>query len=188
MTKGAQSISIDLLNELLQLDGVTGKLFWRPRLPRHFVSGRHTAEHRCANWNSQFAGSPAFYTMDLHGYFHGYIFRRVYSAARVVFALANGKWPDNHIDHINGIKSDNRPCNLRDVTRTENMRNRAVSTNSQTGVHGVSLHAGKYDAYITTDGRKRHLGRFKSIEDAAIARRSAEAANGYHINHGRKAA
>lgn len=122
----------------------------------------------------------------MHGYRHGYIFDRLFSAARVVFAMHTGNWPSHHIDHINGVKADDRPINLRDVPASQNMRNRAISSNSSTGVHGVSFYLGKYDAYITVDGKKLNLGRYASFDAAVAARRAAEKEHGYHPNHGRK--
>lgn len=187
MSKAELKVSVQLLHELLTLDADSGKLTWKTRFPRHFNDGSRTAQHQCNNWNSRYAGKEAFYTVDLHGYRHGYIFGSIFSAARVVFAMHSGAWPQHHIDHINGCKSDDRPMNLRDVCRKDNMRNRAISSNSSTGSHGVSFHAGKYDAYITVDGRKKHLGRFESIDSATAARKGAEITHGYHQNHGRTA-
>lgn len=185
MSKFEQSVPASTLHQLLSLDDSTGRLTWKPRLESHFKDGFHSAQHQCNNWNCRFALKEAFYTSDQSGYLQGYIFSKLFSAARVVFALHSGAWPMHHIDHINGNKKDNRPINLRDVSSSDNMRNRAISSNSKTGACGVSLHAGKYDAYITVEKTKTHIGRFSDISDAIAARKSAEIANGYHANHGR---
>lgn len=188
MSKGEKLVSPSLLRELLELDVETGRMTWRARKSSHFTAGYRTAQHQCALWNSAYAGREAFYSVDLGGYRHGYIKNLLFSAARVSYAIHNGNWPRHHVDHVNGRKTDDRPENLRDVPQSQNMRNRAISSNSSTKVHGVSLHLGKYDAYITDSGRKRHLGRFDTLEEATTARRAAERALGYHENHGRKAA
>jgi hypothetical protein len=46
-------------------------------------------------------------------------------AGRAAYVMMTGEQPD-HIDHINGLPHDNRWCNLRSVTVTENNRNKAV--------------------------------------------------------------
>ena len=43
---------------------------------------------------------------------------------RIVWAVCHSKWPDNQIDHIDGDRSNNAIWNLRDVTASENQRNR----------------------------------------------------------------
>lgn len=47
-----------------------------------------------------------------------------YGAHRVAWLLHYGEWPKQQIDHINGNRGDNRMCNLRDVSQTENQQNR----------------------------------------------------------------
>jgi hypothetical protein len=42
-----------------------------------------------------------------------------------------------------------------------------------------------WEAYITVDYKRIHLGRFKNIEDAILARKEAEVAYKFHKNHGR---
>ncbi|AXH72351.1 MAG: HNH endonuclease [Caudoviricetes sp.] len=45
-------------------------------------------------------------------------------AHRLAWFMGTGEWPIHEIDHINGIKSDNRLCNLREATRAQNAHNR----------------------------------------------------------------
>ena len=47
-------------------------------------------------------------------------------AHHVAWILSHGAWPDKVIDHINGMKDDNRICNLREVEFRENAANRHV--------------------------------------------------------------
>jgi len=79
------------------------------------------------------------------------------------------------IDHINLNKLDNRKANLRFATRSQNAFNyRRLSTN-KTGVRGVHFDKSrnKFAAEIIFRGTKIRLGRFESLERAAIVRKKA---------------
>jgi len=79
-----------------------------------------------------------------------------------------------HADHINGIRHDNRRCNLRWVDPAQNMQNKAVYKNSTTGVRGVTaLPNGKYLARVQMAGQRRSVGCFNTLEDAAAAAKAA---------------
>jgi len=98
--------------------------------------------------------------------------RRRYGAHRVVWALVTGQWPVLDIDHINGIRDDNRLCNLRHVDRSTNLENTrsAKSHNKSGGVLGVSIsHKGLITSRIQTKGVNMYLGSFKSVEAASSA-------------------
>lgn len=74
-------------------------------------------------------------------------------------------------DHINGNKLDNRRCNLRVATRSQNSANRKKNpkhTSKYKGVHWHN-HTKKWKAEIKINGKKKYLGVFISEEDAAAA-------------------
>ncbi len=100
---------------------------------------------------------------------------------RVAFAIVNGRFPSNAIDHINGNAADNRIANLREASASENGRNRLAQSNSKTGILGVSWNRAikKYQAQIKAPGKHIHLGFFSTPQEAAAARKTAEA-----IHHG----
>ncbi len=79
------------------------------------------------------------------------------------------------VDHISGNKLDNRRRNLRVCSHQQNMFNQKLRETNTTGYRGVSYskNAGKYEAYISRDGRKIHLGLFVSAEEAAEVRDNA---------------
>lgn len=96
---------------------------------------------------------------------------------RVAFAIVNGRLPAGEVDHVNGVKTDNRIANLRVASRSENGRNVSAHRDSKTGVLGVCLEkrSGKYLARIKTPKKTIHLGLFDTAEEAAAARKTAEA-------------
>jgi hypothetical protein len=109
-----------------------------------------------------------------------------YYAHRLIFLWKTGKFPKNQVDHINGIKNDNRWCNLREVNNTENQKNRSISKANTSGTTGVSWDKDrcKWKAQISIEGKRTNLGCFVGIEDAIKARKEAEIKNGYHNNQG----
>ena len=129
---------------------------------------------------------PAGYVMP-KGYRRIAVKGKRYLTHRLIWLYTNGKFPDNHIDHINGDPSDNRIENLRDVTRQENQKNRSKNCNNKSGYMGVcwSKASDKWKAQIRVGGVKTHLGLFNILEDAAEAYRVASIEQGYHENHGR---
>lgn len=78
------------------------------------------------------------------------------------------------IDHINGIRDDNRICNLRNVTCQQNNWN-------QKKAKGYSYHkkANKWLAYIGLNYKLIHLGSFNTEADARNAYLAAK--EKYHI-------
>ena len=167
------------LAELLAYDPETGVLTWRRRARELFKT-----DGECLRWNNRYAGTRAF-SLNNHGYRDGMIFRRMYRAHRVVWAIHHGVWPDGQIDHINGDRDDNRIANLRLATRSANCRNTKLRKNSSSGIMGVSPFKGRWRAYIRDGGKNIHLGIFSTAAAAAAARKSAEQKLGYHPNHGR---
>lgn len=87
---------------------------------------------------------------------------------RVAWLYIFGKLPDQEIDHINGVKTDNRIANLREATHAENMRNMSRHSDGVSGVLGVSLHkkSGKWKAQCSYGGVNKHLGLFADKECA----------------------
>jgi HNH endonuclease len=84
-----------------------------------------------------------------------------------------GAFPVGSLDHVNGIKTDNRISNLREATHAENQRNQGMYCNNKTGYKGVhwANRERKYIAQCSVNGREHNLGSFDTAEAAYQAYR-----------------
>lgn len=91
------------------------------------------------------------------------------------------------IDHINGIRSDNRICNLRLVDCKENAKNQRKNKRNKNAFGGVFFNKQKkkYVSRIKVNGKSIFLGYFNLIDDAIAARKEANKKYGFHENHGK---
>ncbi len=134
----------------------------------------HTSYNKMAcGWHGKEAG-------HLHhdGYRNVVIRGKLYQIHRVIWLYVYGEMPDGHIDHISRCRDDNRICNLRIVTRSQNKHNGNTYANNTSGVPGVYFmrSCGRWYARINVGGIRRNLGSFVNFEDAVAARRRAKAA------------
>lgn len=97
--------------------------------------------------------------------------RRLFLVHRVVFMLSNNRPIKKgfDIDHINGIKHDNRIENLREVTRRDNSINK--SRHRQGRLAGVSFHqkTNKWTTQIQINNKDIYLGYYDTELDAHLA-------------------
>ncbi|HHL9704187.1 TPA: HNH endonuclease signature motif containing protein [Escherichia coli] len=112
---------------------------------------------------------------------HGYIHIGRYKAHRLAWFFYYGVWPEKDIDHINGIKHDNRIINLREVDDTHNSMNKKhLTPHTLSGFRGVTYHKTerskpKWRVRITdNDGKRICIGLFYSLDEAIAARILAE--------------
>lgn len=112
--------------------------------------------------------SSGYIRMDVCG-------RMVY-VHRIIWEIHNGPIPDGlQIDHINGIRSDNRIENLRVATGRENSQNRKINRDGKLVGCSWDARGGRWVAAIHTNGSRQHLGSFRTEEEAHAAYRKAEA-------------
>lgn len=167
-------IPADQLPTLLQLDRETGRLYWLVRPRELFATQRHASV-----WNAKYAGKEALASPH-KGYRAGRIFGRLYLAHVVVFALEHGRWPSDDIDHRDADKANNKPDNLREATRRQNMQN-SGSKGGSSRYCGVVWHKGgrKWMAHCAdATGKDRYLGLFS--DEAEAARAYDAAAKAWH--------
>lgn len=177
--------SPETLRQLIAYDSSTGVARWRERDPAYFGNGRYGQAATAAAWNRRCAGK-VIGNPTPNGYLSVGIFNRAYTLHRVLWAIYHGEWPSQFIDHINHNRKDNRICNLRAVSRSENMQNQSLRSSNRFGCPGITkTRSGRYVAQSNKGGRTRHLGTCETLEEAVLLRRKWEEENGYHENHGR---
>lgn len=93
----------------------------------------------------------------------------------IIFAIHYNYFPEL-IDHIYRDPTNNNINNLRDANKKINAINTGIPINNTSGCKGVSWNkaCNKWSAQIKIDGKKKHLGTFKTFEDARKARETAE--------------
>lgn len=121
------------------------------------------------------------------GYVHIVIDGERHYAHRLAWQMEVGLIPSGmEIDHIDHNPSNNKIGNLRLVTRSGNRKNRSRDSRNKSGVNGVhwSENAKAWAVQVRSDRKTKHIGYFKDLKKASEARRAAEAALGFHPNHG----
>jgi hypothetical protein len=180
-TNAKHHISAEQARDLLRYEAETGLLFWRERGREHCAS-----DHECQRWNTRFAGKQALTAVEGGGYPFGTVLGLRCKAHRIIWLMQTGHWPEGEIDHINGVPSDNRWINLREVSHVQNLRNKSQQANNTSGVNGVywSKRHCKWRAMISVDGKLISLGYFSTVDEAAIARSVANDQYGFTARHG----
>jgi len=160
------------VKELLDYDRETGNFYWKPR----------------PTINQRYVGKRAGTNKD--GYVNIQINGKFVRAHRLVWLIEHGEWPDGDTDHINRNRADNRIENLRDATRSQNMRNARLPSTNKSGIAGVcwAKWAYMWEVYIRIDQHKKtRLGYTKDFFEACCLRKSAENQHGYNAYEARAA-
>lgn len=100
---------------------------------------------------------------------------RVYKAHRLIYIWHHGELSgDMHIDHINGVRDDNRIENLRVATPAENQWNLHWEVNGFTRTR-----SGRFQVRINVNGKEKHIGMADSEEEAQAM--YLQAKEKYHV-------
>lgn len=99
------------------------------------------------------------------------IYRNGRSVKIILHRLLLSAPDDLHVDHINGDRLDNRRCNIRLATRSQNASNSKRPKTNKSGFKGVywDKTGSKWRAQIKVNGKKIHLGMFNTPESASEA-------------------
>ena len=115
--------------------------------------------------------------------------KKLFYYHRVLWLMTFKEWPSGSLDHIDGNTLHNKIENLRVVSQSVNLRNRAISKNNTSGIMGVNYKKSRktWQAVIVTDEGKTLYKSFKHKGAAAVQRKYWEYKFGYHPKHGRPA-
>jgi hypothetical protein len=99
-----------------------------------------------------------------NGYLRIKINGKFLSAHRLAWLITTGSFPDDQIDHINGIRNDNRIENLRCATNSQNGANKKSC--AVIGFKGVTLNGKRWRARVHYNKKQFNLGTFDTPEEA----------------------
>ena len=100
-----------------------------------------------------------------NGYVQVSVNNKLENAHRIIFMMHHGYMPEL-IDHINGIKIDNKIKNLRAATYIQNSYNSKKRSTNTSGVKNVRFRYGKFHAYFNIKGKQISLGIYESLQEA----------------------
>lgn len=140
--------------EHLAYNGETGEFSWRVSRTGRFLSRQPGTL------------SPQGYRLITFEY-------RRYMAHRLAWLISYGNWPEQIIDHVNGVRSDNRLLNLRLATSQQNAWNKKPHDGRLKGVEFDARYRRPFVAHIRINGRRTYLGSYSTENEAHAAYRSA---------------
>lgn len=150
-----QPLTKEFIDTMFNFDVSTGIITYK-----HDGNNQYAKRGREAGW------------IENTGYRRIKIGKHRYMAHLLVWCHVTGTYPaDCEIDHINLNKLDNRFCNLRSVTKSQNCMNRRRRVDNRTNYKGVTFDksSGKYLARISVNGDRKRIGYYDTPEAAWFA-------------------
>jgi len=143
-----------VFSQFFKYDGNTGEIFYKDNIE---LNGSKAGKR---------AGHVKYKPNNRGGYRIIHLHRKNYAEHRVAWLLHYGVWPTMEIDHINGVRDDNRIVNLRDVSRRINAQNKICHRQNRI-LGGTSNRKGKFTATIHINSKMYYLGTYSTIEEAS---------------------
>ena len=118
-------------------------------------------------------------SLHIEGYLKTKIYKKEYLLHRLIFMWNYGYLP-KYIDHINGIKTDNRIENLRPATNSQNCQNSKKRLTNTSGYKNVFWRKDrqKWTVLVSVNNKLKSFGCFDNLELADLV--AQEAREKYH--------
>lgn len=150
-------MQLEKFNEFLIYDKRSGKLFWNKEIKRHTqLLGKEVGSVFINNGGNKKRKYRRFR-----------LFGKVYFSHRIIWFLNYGYMP-NIIDHIDGNGLNNKLSNLRDVSLSENQKNRYTHRNGRLFGTTFFKRNNKWMSVKIIGKSRIHLGYYKTEEEAHI--------------------
>jgi hypothetical protein len=158
MSNADCTLTQEYLKSILRYDPETGLFTWAKKIPHSKSIAQ--AGGLC---------SQKYWRIKIN--------KRSYKAHRLAWLYVYGAMPDGQIDHINGIRSDNRMVNLRQAQASDNALNRTLVAKSTSGMLGVTYRktSHTYVARLQVNGKRITIGYYDCPQKALQAYLSKKA-------------
>jgi hypothetical protein len=168
------------LLELFEYNEETGDLLFKPRPPEAFATYQAFKV-----FNSKCLGKPAG-AKHAGGYLSVKVDGKSYLSHRMIWIMVHGTIPDLEVDHINGVRNDNRLANLRLADKLGNAHNQCMHADNKSGVMGVHFDSRRrrWNATASNGGQKLQIS-FATKEEAIACRIGIARAWEFDAGHGR---
>jgi hypothetical protein len=139
---------VEVLNELLDYNPDTGILSYKVSRGGHIMKGKEAGNKTPRGYRQIKIGGIS------------------YQAHRIIWKMMYGDEPDGDkvIDHINQVKNDNRVCNLRLISKSENNINGGAGKPGPTGISYIGWEK-RREIYVVRV-KNKYIGRCKTLDGA----------------------
>lgn len=176
----------ELLKELVTYNKDTGEMFWKPRDGHHFTRPSSSNVFN-GKWANKQVGSICSY---------GYLQTTIHikplglklniKVHQLAWLYEYGTFPIG-IDHLNGVRLDNRISNLREADQEINNKNMVKPSHNKSGLAGVHFDSSrnKWQVQVKKRGKRVFCKRYGTLLDACSSLISFRNSNGFSQRHGR---
>lgn len=151
-------LSVNEIKARLDVNCESGACYWIDATEHHkSLNGKE------AGWPKPNRHKKSYWVIN----FNGHSYRR----SQIVFAVSNGEWPVDFVDHINGDSLDDRAVNLRPATMTQNAWNHKTRAKKSLLPMGVraTKNSRKFEARIACNKQTISIGTYDTPEEASAA-------------------